>query len=428
MRSFRIPLTNLYAKGGYTARISVGGHKRPVNLILDTGSSVLAVRESCYQGEEDRHFNPTALAQCVKYGSGGWYGPVINTTVTIGMPGHRAVLKNVALAVACEKGAKSFLKADGILGLAFSPLDHAFDLSETLIQHGVTPLSSYPYVLQQKSQDVSLYSQVLHQLPRTTITPYFTQLEGSGAVMDQFALLTHRSSIFQTDKHRPIDELKSLHLNHGLCVLGKPFEHVELYRDPVYSVPLLHDKYYNVKVTGVRVGELPEITVPELDKKHQSSYVSNGIVDSGASMLVMPPSVLDAVKQALSSHNSGFEPLLAGYGNFTGEEVGVPLNALQLETWPDIHLILKGQGRQPVTLTLKPDTYWQIHAPTPNQATFKLCSLAGWPNQMILGLPLLNNYYTVFDRKDGENGCVHFACKVKLTWTLKKLIADFLLC
>ncbi|WP_414830320.1 pepsin-like aspartic protease [Alteromonas sp. H39] len=412
MKSFRVPLTNVFAKGGYTARISISGTTRPVNVILDTGSSVLAIKESCYQKDEDKYFSPTSLAQCVEYGSGGWYGPVVKTRVTVGLPGHRVVLDDVELAIACEAGAKSFLQADGILGLAFTPLDQAFDVSDILTEQGISPLSSYPYILQEKAQTVSAFSQALHQLPKAAITPYFTQLEETGAVIDQFALLTHRSSVFQTDKHRTVDDLISHHLNHGLCILGKPFEHVELYRDPVYSVPLLYDKYYNVKVTGVRVGELPEITVPELDKKHQSSYVSNGIVDSGASMLVMPSSVLDAVKQALSSYHSGFEPLLAAYGNFTGEEVGVPLNTLKLEIWPDIHLILKGQGGQPVTLTLKPDTYWQIHAPTPNQATFKLCSLDGWPNQMILGLPLLNNYYTIFDRKDGENGCVHFAHKV----------------
>ena len=422
MKSIRIPLTNLYAKGGFSARMSVGGSKTPVNVILDTGSSVLAVRESCYQRTEDPHFTATSYVQCVEYGSGGWYGPVVKTRVTVGMPGHRAILNDVEIAIASEAGATSFLDADGILGLAFSPLDTAFDVSQLLLKEGVQPPNSYPYILQQPGQTVSSYSQTLRALPKAAITPYFTQLEESGAVMDQFALLTHRSSILHTEKHQTVEALTCHHLNHGLCVLGKPFEHTELYCNPVYTVPVLHDKYYNVNVTGVRVGELPEIAVPALDEAHKASYVSNGIVDSGASMVVMPAPVMHAVKKALYSYNPAFQPLLDVFGNYSGKEVGVALDKLDLATWPDIHLILTGQGGEPVTVTLKPDTYWQIHAPAPNQATFKLCSLAGWPNQVIIGLPLLNNYYTIFDRQDGKNGSVHFAQKVDIPGHIIKAI------
>ena len=139
----------------------IGGLKKPVNVILDTGSSVLAVRESCYQRTEDPHFKPTSYVQCVEYGSGGWYGPVVKTSVTVGIPGHRAILNDVELAIASETGATSFLDADGILGLAFSPLDTAFDVSRLLLNEGVQPPNSYPYILHQPGQTVSSYSQTL---------------------------------------------------------------------------------------------------------------------------------------------------------------------------------------------------------------------------------------------------------------------------
>ena len=39
----RIPITNIYTEGDYTAQIFVGSQGRSMNVILDTGSSALAL-------------------------------------------------------------------------------------------------------------------------------------------------------------------------------------------------------------------------------------------------------------------------------------------------------------------------------------------------------------------------------------------------
>ena len=41
-KSVIIPITNVYAKGTYTAKVKIGSQTTRVNLILDTGSSALA--------------------------------------------------------------------------------------------------------------------------------------------------------------------------------------------------------------------------------------------------------------------------------------------------------------------------------------------------------------------------------------------------
>lgn len=72
----RLPLTNVYAKGDFTVRVSIGSEATDLQLIIDTGSSTLALHSSRYQTEQDSHLQRTTLVQEVMYGIGGWAGPV----------------------------------------------------------------------------------------------------------------------------------------------------------------------------------------------------------------------------------------------------------------------------------------------------------------------------------------------------------------
>ena len=47
----RIPITNFYADGDYTGVIRVGPNQKPMNVLLDTGSSALALDAKKYQPE-----------------------------------------------------------------------------------------------------------------------------------------------------------------------------------------------------------------------------------------------------------------------------------------------------------------------------------------------------------------------------------------
>jgi hypothetical protein len=67
-----------------------------------------------------------------------------------------------------------------------------------------------------------------------------------------------------------------------------------------------------------------------------------------------------------------------------------------------------------VKLEVKPETYWQTDAPKAGYATAVLQGDNGQGGgQSILGLPLMNNYLTVFDRSvDRGMGVISFA-KIK---------------
>ncbi len=410
----------MYANGGYSARVFVGEQQTPVNLILDTGSSVLVVHNKNYQPELDGNLKASAWVQDIQYGAGGWYGPVVKTCISTGLHGERVQVTDVPIALSTVEKANSFAQADGIWGLAYTGLDHAFDLTTFLEAEKVEPCFSFPYLLDHHSEGVAHYSHFLHQYPQVQITPYFDCIEKGGTVANQFSLLTHRSSIFHPYSNSTPDVIKSHELNQGLLIIGEPQNHANLYQKPLYTVKIEHEKYFNVNVLGIQVGENEIISAPQLATKDVAGYCTNGIVDSGASELVLPEQLFVQVKHQLSSVNKRFQQLLEPFSHYDGKETGVPLSELTLSEWPDIKLMLAGKSGESVTLVIKPETYWQTHAPTADQATFKLCTLPDWPNQLILGLPLLNNYYCIFDR-DTNN--IIFATKSDMPQHLSNAVA-----
>jgi hypothetical protein len=61
----RVPITNVYANGDYTAQIKIGSGQETANVILDTGSSTLAVSSAAYDPEQDIDKQITSLAHAI---------------------------------------------------------------------------------------------------------------------------------------------------------------------------------------------------------------------------------------------------------------------------------------------------------------------------------------------------------------------------
>lgn len=412
-RSVLVPITNVYAKGDYTAEVKVGSEKRTANLILDTGSSTLVVQNEDYNPADDDHLQPTEYAQDIIYGMGGWYGPVVKTHVHLGMGIFKAGLPDVHIAVTKKEQTGCFAKADGLLGLAYHELNKAYDLSDYLQENGVDPAHTYPWHLEAEQQDdnVREFRSFLRNYPSTDIVPYFTQLEKEGVVGNQFAFIIQRSSVYQTTRKRTTEELRKHPLNNGVFVLGEPKIHTHLFEGRFKEVKVLDDKYYNVNMISMQVGAQKPVPAPKLEKENVSSYVSNAIVDSGAAGIMFPKALFDGLFEGFIAHNPKFEDILKPYKTFEGKEVGIDINLVDFEEWPPIHLTFEGFDGETETLTMTPDTYWQTHAPEPNQVSFQFVNLPKWPNQSVLGLPFMNNFFTLFDRAERENGAVMFAEK-----------------
>lgn len=379
-KTVRLPITNVYMDGDYTGTIYVGRGKKPCNVILDTGSSTLAIDGTFYDVTKDKAAKITAIAQEVGYEDGSnWVGAVVMTDVTVGE--HALQLPQVPVAVAYHEASSMFHNANGILGLAYSKLNGAFTMP------GPTIPAKYSYNQIQAGT-------VIH------LEPYFTKLEDAGMVANKFAFYTRRSMVSMARAKPATDPV-----NNGFLILGGGEEHLDLYQGKFQVAKVVDDLYYNTNLKSIIVGNSDPI--PVLPPTKASGNASNSFVDSGTNSIFLEQSLFDAIAEKLSSaaDTTLTDAIRAGY---------IAMSQLDLSTWPTITFVLEGALGTDVKLDVKPETYWQTDAPKAGYAT---AVLYGDNNkgggQSILGLPLMNNYYTVFDRSvDKGLGVISFA-KIK---------------
>jgi hypothetical protein len=378
----RLPITNVYMDGDYSGTIYVGSQKKPAKVILDTGSSTLAIDGKFYDATKDKGAKITDIAQEVGYADGSnWVGAVVLTDVEVGVGNQSVVLPQVHVAMAYHDSPNMFRNTNGILGLAYTRLNDAYVLP------GPTIPPKYTYNQIQAGT-------------KTYIEPYFTQLESAGMVANKFAFYTRRSMVNMATGNPATDPL-----NNGFLILGGGEENTDLYTGSFQVARVVSDTYYNTNLKSITVGNTTPIQVSPPTKA--SGNVSNSVVDSGTNSLLLSQSLFDAVAGKLSSaaDSTLTDALRAGY---------VPMSKLDLSAWPPITFVLEGALGTDVSLVVTPDTYWQTDSPKPGYATAVLFGDNGQGGgQSILGLPLLNNYFTVFDRSvDQGLGVVSFA-KIK---------------
>src|SRR5271165_6495567 len=80
----RLPISLLVTGTSYTASLAIGSGGVPVNMLLDTGSSALAVDGGFYDPTADAGCTTTNLLQAVAYGSASFVGAVVRTAVGFG--------------------------------------------------------------------------------------------------------------------------------------------------------------------------------------------------------------------------------------------------------------------------------------------------------------------------------------------------------
>lgn len=399
--AIRISINNVKGGGDYTGQIKIGSQGIVTNVILDTGSSTLAVVPRVYKIALDTDVSFTPYAQQVTYGTGGWSGPVIQTSLSMGSAGQEASVTTY-MAVADEQLPNNFGPADGILGLAFNALNSAFDLEAYLSSERLDPPVTYPWPFP-VSMSTAAVQRVEAFLARMgqeiDLQPYFTTLEQAGVARNMFAFYTLRS-VPNTASANPADDP----LNNGIFVLGGGLEQTDLYNGEAISVDVLDDLYYNTNLKGVQVGDGSVIEISPPPASQAKTLVSNSIIDSGTNSLVLTAAVYDAVVSALKALGPQFTSLI----DAATSQGAVETSSLDLASWPNISFVMQGETGADVSLTCAPSTYWQTDAPQPGLAMFQINNGGTFP-QSILGLPLFNNYYTVFDRTQDPYGAVRFA-------------------
>ena len=372
----RIPITNFYMQGDYTGRILVGPRQQPMNVILDTGSSALALDGKKYTPNPAGGDQTTELAQTDAYGdNSSWTGAVIKTKISIGQGNSAVVLSDANASIAYTASDNMFSGSDGILGLAYAPLDDAFAMPQNTWAHKFSETE----VRAGKQSDIQ---------------PYLTQLAGEGVTSDKISFLTHRSFIHvgNGDLNDP--------LNQGWMVVGGGEECTDLYAGSFTNVKVLSDDWYSTNLRAVIVGTSDPIFARIQGPK---GAPSNSIVDSGTQTLDMSEQMLKAF---CSKFTSAQQQLLT---RAIFEQKLVSAADLNLPSWPTLTFMLQGDAGD-VSLKVAPSDYWQVDTQEVGAAVAAISQ--GDPGFTILGLPLMNGYFTVFDGEaDGGRGVVRFATK-----------------
>jgi hypothetical protein len=389
----RVPITNVYGGGDYTAQIKIGSGGTKANVILDTGSSTLAVIPKVYDVKGDTAAQPTPLAQDVIYGTGGWAGPVVTTQIAL-----ESVSVDAYIAITADDEPGGFGNADGIMGLAYNVLNNAYNLSSYLEEQGHAAVTyPWPFPTKNTSAAVQQVQSFLQRMPAEDLPPYFTALKDAGIEKDIFAFYTQRS-VPSLRSNTPEDDA----LNQGFFVMGGGPEQQDLYTGSFTTVEVVGDAWYNTKLLSVQVGDAAPVNANPLPAKYAKTMISNSIVDSGTNSLALANDVFQAIASSLQTLDPRYIQAIEAASQGT-----VETSSLDLESWPDITFTLRGQQNKPVALTCSPTTYWQADCPQAGQASFMI-GTSGMP-QSILGLPLMNNYYCVFDRTQDPYGVIQFA-------------------
>ena len=398
----RLPICNVYANGDFTVQIFLGSDAVPLQLILDTGSSTLAIHTTRYKPDSDQHLQGTQLVQEVRYGIGGWAGPVTKTSMHLHGE-HDLPLQHNYVALACE-GQPPLAKADGILGLAYNRLNQATNISGYLAAQQPPLKASLPWPFVQ--HDISALDDIaaaLQHYPKHNLTPWFSNIEQHGVVANLFSFYCRRSSVHYCDNSA---EPTQDPLNQGWFILGGGPEQQDLYEGEFQHIRVLQDVYYNVQLTAIQVAGLPPVSCPP----GTGTDSANGFVDTGCSGLLLPQSLYQSLLQQLIHFNAELALVLKQLPVFTGKEQGLDSRLIDLSQWPTLYFYFAGDNGDTVKLACPPQDYWQINAPQYGLASFKIIpQLPHFANQSIIGLPLLCNYFTVFDRAVHQNGVIRCA-------------------
>jgi hypothetical protein len=380
----RIPINNALMGGDYTVPLSVGAGTEPVNLLLDTGSSMLVVNGAAYDPSADPNAATTQLLQTASFQSGTFMASVVRTSVGLAeaAAGPVVTLQRANLAVTYDNRPGTFGQADGIFGLAYAALDTAYRM----------PADTWKNRYQ--ASQLGLGQQA-------DLDPYISQAATAGLVSEKFAFAVQRAVTSLV-----LDDPGADPLNAGLFVLGGGLDCTDLYSGPVSSVAVVHERYYNTNLLSVQVGA-QSISVPPAAPG--ARVASNSIIDSGASNITLDQGLYTRIMALFNAINPAFATALETYG--PGATGGCDQTQIDLAQWPPITLFFQGSDGGQASVTIAPQHYWQLDGASRGIATSTLCGDNGMlGGQSNFGLPIFCGRYVVFDRTaSNRHGAISFA-------------------
>ncbi len=378
----RIPISNVLTEGKYMMRIAVGSASQPIGVLLDTGSSILAVYQSAYDKSTDADAQTTQLLQTETFASGAFLAAVVHTPIGLLDGGSEVVAKVLGanLAVAYKSDHRMFLGARGVFGLAPGARNRAYRM----------PLDTWDAGYRKDQLDLG---------QTVDLEPYVAQLATIG--IDKFAFAVQRSTVCTAMADPNQDPL-----NHGVWVVGDGASCTDLYVGAIATIGVVQDTHYNVNLIALRVGNQVIDVTPGTQAAAGGGMATNAIIDSGANELLLDPDVHAKVEAAFGALNAGFMAAIA-----KGESQGCDQTTIDLAAWPNLEVILQGADGGQATIAISPKNYWRFDTIRPGTASW---GLGIWNvhshGPAILGLPLFAGHFVMFDRAaNNGQGTIGFA-------------------
>jgi hypothetical protein len=345
-----VPLSGC-AGPGYAATFAVGSQK--FQLTVDTGSGTLAVASNaCTNCGVASVYSPGAAAKDQNettsdtYLAGSWSGEVYSDSVKlVGLD------KSVKMDFAAIDSQSGFFLADA--GCAFGSRPFA---PQGIVGFGPPGLST-------QGTD-----------------PFLTKLTASGAVADVFAV--------------------ELCAWGGQLMVGGVDPAKAKLNGPLIYTPLMSTSYYSVKLTEARVSGDSTL--------FGASDFGTTVVDTGTSVLALPPNVFDAMTKTIEG-TTAFKTAFDGKTGWFGTTqcfTSPSSSSAELDAeLPALEFSFPGAAGGTVSLTLKA-TESYLPPSTDGGKTYYCSGM--WPSpdpgKTILGAAAMLGHLVIFDVADGKLG------------------------
>nr|XP_033798904.1 beta-secretase 2 [Geotrypetes seraphini] len=343
---------------GYYLEMLIGTPPQKLNVLVDTGSSNFAVAgapdpdiTTYFDTTKSSTYYSLDIDVSVRYAQGSWEGVLGMDVITV----HKGLVDNITINIATILESEDFFVQgtnwQGILGLAYNTLSK----------------------------------------PSSSVETFFDSLVRQENIPNIFSLQMCGVGQLVTGSGT----------NKGSLVLGgiEP----SLYTGEIWYTPIKEEWYYQVEVLKLEVGGQNlnlDCTVYNTDK---------AIVDSGTTLLRLPPKVFDAVVNAII-YLSLIEDFTNGF--WTGSELACwHKPETPWSYFPDLSIYLRDVNTsRSFRLTIQPQMYLHHMLTVEENLECYRFGISSSSNALIIGATIMEGFYVIFDRDEKKVGFAVSSC------------------
>ncbi|XP_072470882.1 beta-secretase 2 [Notamacropus eugenii] len=342
---------------GYYLEMLIGTPPQKLQILVDTGSSNFAVAgvphshtTSYFDIEKSSTYHSKNMYVSVKYTQGSWTGAVGEDVVTIPKAFNSTFLVNIAVIFESEDFFLPETKWNGILGLAYATLAKPSSSLETFFDS-----------LVKQAKIFNIFSM---------------QMCGAGLSRDR------------TDT------------NGGSLVMGGVDS--SLYKGDIWYTAITKEWYYQIEILKLEVGG------QNLNLDCSEYNIEKAIVDSGTTLLHLPPKVFDAVIEAVS-RTSLISEFSEGF--WTGSQLACWNYEAPWSYFPNISIYLRDEdSSKSFRITILPQLYiLPILGIDSDYGCYRF-GISSSTNALVIGATVMEGFYVVFDRAQKRIGFALSSC------------------